>query len=263
MNHYSLTVNSHLTIHYFPVLDSNYTFVMHDTKDNICAVVDPAIAEPVIQLIKKLDSKLVAIFNTHHHHDHIGGNRQLQEKYPDLMVYGGEHDRGRIPHQQVFLTDNQQLKFANISIHILFIPAHTLGHIAYFLPESNDVFCGDTLFGCGCGRLFEGTPQHLLNALQKLAQLPEQTRVWCAHEYTLKNLQFAMTINPENIHLLQRFTTADNQRKQNLPTIPSTIALEKLTNPFLRWHDPDIQKNIAQTDPVRLLGKLRGMRDLF
>lgn len=250
-------INSHLTIYRLPVLKDNYIFVLHDRSIPGCAVVDPTLAEPVIALLETLNAPLLAILNTHHHHDHIGGNNQLVEQYPSTIVYAGALDRGRIPHQSQFLVQGDQLQLGQTPLEVLFIPGHTKAHIAYWLPTTGDLFCGDTLFGCGCGRIFDGTPPQFFHSLQTLRQLPPHTRVWCAHEYTIKNMHFALTIEPDNPHLLDRLSTA------HPPTIPSTIGLEKLTNPFLRWDEPSIQDRLQQTDPLRVFTKLRGMRDLY
>ncbi|MFN3927469.1 MAG: hydroxyacylglutathione hydrolase [Pseudanabaenaceae cyanobacterium] len=263
VKHFSVRVSDQLTIYLLPVLQDNYIFVIHEQINNICAVVDPATAEPVLDFIKYLGSNLVGIFNTHHHHDHVGGNSQLVKHFPNLLVYGGEHDQGRIPHQNRFLIDGDSFYFGVIPVQVLFIPAHTKAHIAYFLPETQDLFCGDTLFSAGCGRLFEGTPQQLFHSLQKLAQLPDSTRVWCAHEYTLKNLNFALSVDQHNPHLPARLSQVQALRAQGQPSLPSTISIEKLTNPFLRWQDRQIQERVGHRDPVRVLGKLRGMRDVY
>ncbi len=207
--------------------------------------------------------KLVAIFNTHHHYDHVGANEALVRQFPDVVVYGGANDRGRIPQQKVFLYDGDQVQFGSARGDVFFVPGHTKAHIAYYFGGTGDLFCGDTLFGGGCGRLFEGTPAQMRQSLARLRQLPDDTRIWCAHEYTLNNLQFALTIEPDNRALQARFLEVEGLRQQNLPTIPSSIAIEKATNPFLRWDQPTIQQAMAITDPDRVLAKLRGKKDQF
>jgi hydroxyacylglutathione hydrolase len=252
-----LAINDCLTVYRLPVLRDNYIFVLHDRVLQVSAVVDPAVAQPVIDLLTVLDAPLVAIFNTHHHHDHVGGNQELVARYPATVVYGGSRDRGRIPYQQQFLEHGDRVPFGSTSIEVLLIPGHTKAHIAYWLPTTGDLFCGDTLFGCGCGRIFDGTPTDFFHSLQRLRQLPPETRVWCAHEYTEKNIRFALTIEPDNPHLLDRL------QKLQPPTIPTSIGLEKLTNPFLRWDADAIQARLHQTDPLKVFTKLRGMRDLY
>ncbi len=250
------------------VLSDNYIFLLHDRKQNIAAVVDPAEAEPVLKQLTDLQAELVAIFNTHHHSDHVGGNRQLIEKFPQVTVYGGAEDQGRIPGQQVFLQQGDRVQFGDRTAEIIFVPGHTRAHIAYYFPpdtssEPGDLFCGDTLFAGGCGRLFEGTPTQMLESLSKLRALPDNTRVWCAHEYTLKNLQFALTVDSENISLQRRFDQVKTYRSRGEATIPSLLGVEKDTNPFLRWEQPSLQSAAKSSDPVQTFARIRGMKDRF
>jgi hydroxyacylglutathione hydrolase len=259
-----------VTIHRLPALSANYIFVLHDEETNVAAVVDPAEARPVLHFLEQQNASLVAIFNTHHHGDHVGGNPQLMDRFPSATVYGGIHDRGRIPHQSVFLSDGDTVSFAGRIGNVLFVPGHTRAHIAYYFepaPDdesaSGELFCGDTLFAGGCGRLFEGTPKQMVESLTKIRQLPAQTRIWCAHEYTLKNLEFAVTVEANNSALTQRYKEVQSMRQHHQATVPSVLELEQQTNPFLRWDTPDIMA-IAQTqDPVRCFAKIRGMKDLF
>ncbi|MCG5059003.1 MAG: hydroxyacylglutathione hydrolase [Limnoraphis sp. WC205] len=250
------------------VLSDNYIFLLHDRTSNTAAVVDPAEATPVLKRLRELNAELVAIFNTHHHSDHVGGNRQLLEHFPQATVYGGAEDQGRIPGQQVFLSEGDQVKFSDRTGEVFFIPGHTRAHIAYYFPsqtpeETGELFCGDTLFAGGCGRLFEGTPQQMVTSLTKLRSLPDHTRVWCAHEYTLNNLKFALTVDQNNSDLKERFHQVTVARSRNEATIPSTIGMEKLTNPFMRWDDPDLQSRVKSQDPVQTFARLRGMKDQF
>lgn len=206
-------------------LSDNYIFLLYDRTQNIAAVVDPAEAEPVFRKLTELNTKLVAIFNTHHHHDHVGGNQQLMQKFPETIVYAGAEDRGRIPGQTVFLEDGDHVQFGDRMAEVIFVPGHTRAHIAYYFPpeiatEAGDLFCGDTLFAGGCGRIFEGTPTQMVNSLNKLRSLPDSTNVWCAHEYTLKNLQFALTVDGENADLQKRFDEVKAYRNQGKSTIP-------------------------------------------
>ncbi len=255
-------------VYRLPSLSDNYIFLLHDPNRKIAAVVDPAEATPVLHCLTELGAKLTAIFNTHHHSDHVGGNTTLLRQFPDAVVYGGAEDRGRIPGQQIFLKEGDRVSFGDREGSILFVPGHTRAHIAYLFPaaspdEPGDLFCGDTLFAGGCGRLFEGTPAQMVNSLSKLRQLPDTTRVWCAHEYTLKNLKFAITVDCQNAALQDRFATVTTQRRQHQATVPSTIGIEKQTNPFLRWDDPALQSAVKMSDPVRTFARLRGMKDQF
>ncbi len=257
-----------MQVNLLPVLSDNYIFLLHDPSQNIAAVVDPAESQPVLKRLEELGAKLVAIFNTHHHMDHVGGNKQLLERFPDACVYGGAEDRGRIPGQQVFLREGDRVEFAGRIASVFFVPGHTSGHIAYYFPptasdEPGELFCGDTLFAGGCGRLFEGTPMQMLDSLGKLRRLPENTRVWCAHEYTLKNLEFALTVDSENPDLQTRYAEVQEARSRREVTIPSQIGIEKRTNPFLRWEEPALQAAVKSSEPVQTFARLRGMKDRF
>ncbi|ACK73232.1 hydroxyacylglutathione hydrolase [Gloeothece citriformis PCC 7424] len=251
-----------------PALSDNYIFLLHDPQRNIAAVVDPAEPEPVLTCLKKLGAELVTIFNTHHHGDHVGANRALIEHFPNLTVYGGEEDRGRIPGQEVFLKEGDRVQFGDRSGEVFFVPGHTRAHIAYYFPpqgeeETGELFCGDTIFAGGCGRLFEGTPAQMVNSLSKLRALPDNTRIWCAHEYTLNNLKFALTVEPENIDLQNRFSDVKIARSEGEATVPSLLGIEKLTNPFLRWDTQAIKSAMGSQDSVQVFGRLRGKKDNF
>lgn len=249
-------------------LSDNYIFLLHDEERNIAAVVDPAEAEPVLKKLEQLQAELVTIFNTHHHHDHVGGNKQLIQKFPQLTVYGGCEDKGRIPGQQVFLQQGSRVNFADRIGEVFFVPGHTRGHIAYYFHpsqpgETGDLFCGDTLFAGGCGRLFEGTPTQMVDSLSKLRSLPDNTRVWCAHEYTQKNLQFALTVDGDNTDLQSRYDEVKASRSRQEATVPSLLGVEKRTNPFLRWDQPTLQSAVNSREPVQTFARLRGMKDTF
>ncbi|NJN03829.1 MAG: hydroxyacylglutathione hydrolase [Leptolyngbyaceae cyanobacterium SL_1_1] len=257
-----------MQIHRLEALSDNYIFLLQAPQTGSAAVVDPAEAGPVLAKLAELGATLTAIFNTHHHPDHVGGNRQLLAQYPNAVVYGGAADRGRIPGQQFFLEAGDRVEFAGRQAEVIFVPGHTRGHIAYYFPpvagESwGELFCGDTLFAGGCGRLFEGTPAQMVESLGKLRSLPDTTRVWCAHEYTLKNLQFALTVDTQNPVLQQRFKQVESARQQKQATIPSELGLEKQTNPFLRWDQPVLQQAMGLADPLRTFARLRGQKDQF
>jgi hydroxyacylglutathione hydrolase len=258
-----------------PVLADNYMFLLYDQQKGVAAVVDPALAEPILTKLHELKAELVAIFNTHHHHDHVGGNQKLIQSFPNVKVYGGAEDRGRIPGQQFYLEDGFSVEFGNRQAEVLFLPGHTRGHIAYYFPplhqgDGGELFCGDTLFGGGCGRLFEGTPSQMVSSLGRVRSLPDgsrslsdSTRVWCAHEYTQKNLEFALTVEPENVQLQQRYDKVKICRQHGESTVPLLLGTEKHTNPFLRWDVPAIQAAVGVNDPVDTFARLRGMKDRF
>jgi hydroxyacylglutathione hydrolase len=260
-----------MRIERLPVLQDNYIFLLHDPTQQTAAVVDPALAEPVLERLQALGAELTAILITHHHGDHVGGNQALLERFPEAVVYGSEADRGRIPGQQVFLNEGDRVTFANRTAEVLFVPGHTRGHIAYyFAPSHNagegemgELFCGDTLFSVGCGRLFEGTPAQMVRSLSKIRSLPDQTRVWCAHEYTEKNLQFALTVEPQNTVLQQQYALVKTLRQRIESTIPAELTLEKQINPFLRWDLPSLMAATQTQDPTENFARLRAMKDRF
>jgi hydroxyacylglutathione hydrolase len=257
-----------MNIERLAVLQDNYIFLLHDPELNTAAVVDPAVAEPVLQRLHTLGAELTAIFNTHHHSDHVGGNRMLLKRFPKAVVYASTADRGRIPGQQVELDDGDRVTFANRTAEVLFVPGHTLGHIAYYFApltsdEPGELFCGDTLFAGGCGRLFEGTPEQMMRSLSKIRALPDDTRVWCAHEYTYKNLQFALSVEPQNLKLQQRFETVKAMRQNSEPTIPTWLTLEKQINPFLRWDQPALMGITQTQNSIDSFTQLRSLKDRF
>ena len=255
-----------MEIYRLPVRSDNYIFVLHDPSDRTAAVIDPADAPPVLKKLDELGANLTAIFNTHHHNDHVGGNRELLKRFPAAAVYGGAKDDGRIPGQQHYLEDGDQVSFANRTGQVFFVPGHTRGHIAYYFApiadnEPGELFCGDTLFAGGCGRLFEGTPAEMQPSLAKLRNLPDNTRNWCAHEYTLSNLKFAVSVEEGNEELRSRLTQVTKQRAKKQSTVPSLLKTEKDTNPFLRWDSPSLQSIAKSQDPITVFGHIRKMKD--
>ncbi len=212
-----------------PCLKDNYAYRLRCLTSGYTAVVDPSEAKPVLAA---LDGQLDAILNTHHHWDHTGGNTDLLQHFPKAEVCGHASDRGRIPGQTQFVEDGAVITVGKQQARVLFIPGHTTGAIAYHFRD--DVFTGDTLFIAGCGRIFEGNPAMMHNSLQRLAALPDQTRVWVGHEYTLANLAFARQAEPDNPDLEPTLARAEAARAEGLATVPSSIALERKINPFLR-----------------------------
>jgi hydroxyacylglutathione hydrolase len=210
-----------------PCLSDNYAYLVTCDKTKLTAIVDPSEAAPVLAALAKLDVKPVAIWNTHHHWDHVGGNEELCKALGIKDVYGHASDKGRIAMQSKFLEEGDTFTMGETSARILHIPGHTTGAVAYVLGDEA-VFTGDTLFIAGCGRLFEGTPAMMFDSLAKLAGLREATRVYCGHEYTKANLRFAAHVEPDNADV------KDYAAKVSSPSVPSTIALEKRINPFMR-----------------------------
>jgi hydroxyacylglutathione hydrolase len=252
-----------------PIFTDNYVFVLHDPEQNVAAVVDPGVAEPVLDCLRDLSAQLVTIFNTHHDHDHVNGIPKLLQHFPDTVVYAGEKNQGRIPGNghPVYLKAGDQVSFAGRTAEVLFLPGHTRAHIAYYFAamgaDVGELFCGDVLFAGGCGRLKESGPEQMFTSLNQLKMLPETTRVWCAHEYTLANLQFALTVDPDNLELQQRFLEVKAARERGEATIPTSIGLEKRTNPFLRSDHHHLQAAVNSTDPLQTFTRLRGKKDLF
>jgi hydroxyacylglutathione hydrolase len=219
-----------------PVLSDNYVMVLHD--DHQAVVVDPAVAAPVAAWLDAEHLELVAVLQTHHHSDHIGGTVELLRRWPNARVYAAAADLQRIPFQSDSVGDGDQFTLLGRSVEVLAVPGHTRAHLAYYLPGGSgchpELFCGDTLFGGGCGRLFEGTPAQMHDSLQRLAALPADTRVWCAHEYTETNLRWAHSCLPEDRPIVERLAAVAQQRAAGRPTVPSSIGLERATNLFVR-----------------------------
>lgn len=242
----------------------NYIWTIRDAA--FAAVVDPGDAQPVLDYLACEKLQLVAILNTHHHADHVGGNAALLAK-TKVPVYGPQDER--IPEVSERLADGQRLTLPhfNIEMETLEIPGHTRSHIAFH--GDGLLFCGDTLFAAGCGRLFEGTPRQMYDSLTRLARLPDTTRVYCGHEYTLSNLKFARTVEPDNRRLPELETRMQALRALDQPTLPSTIAQEKATNPFLRVAEPTIVNSASARagkkleDPVSVLAEIRDWKNNF
>lgn len=253
-----------LQIEQVPVLSDNYVYLIYDPVTQACACVDPAESAPIKRRLDQLGWRLTHIFNTHHHYDHTGGNLQLKQAY-ECQVVGADNDAARIDGIDVRLRDGDVFEFGSTSCRIFEVPGHTSGHIAFWFEEDNALFCGDTLFALGCGRLFEGTPAQMWHSLGKLKALPDETRVYCAHEYTQANAQFAITVEPDNAALQSRLKEINHLRGENRPTVPSTIGLEKATNPFLRAEETGVQKELAMVgaDPVDVFAEVRLRKDNF
>ena len=257
-----------MDIHRVEAFRDNYIFVIYDGDRGEAAVVDPGDAAPVLATLERLGANLTAILNTHHHSDHVGGNQALLERFPAAQVYGGREDRGRIPGQTHFLQAGDRVTVGQRTAEVFFVPGHTRAHIAYYFAPTHpdgwgELFCGDTLFAGGCGRLFEGTPQQMVESLSRLRSLPDQTRVWCAHEYTLNNLKFAITVDAANPTLQTRLEQVQTARALDQPTVPADLGLEKQTNPFLRWDSAALQQAVGGTSAAQTFGRLRGKKDLF
>jgi hydroxyacylglutathione hydrolase len=223
-----------LPVQRIPVLRDNYVFVLQ--RAGRAVVVDPAVAEPVIAELERQGLELVAILQTHHHSDHIGGTPALRRRWPRAAVIAPACEADRIPQTQG-VAHGERFPLLGQPVEVLAVPGHTSGHVAYHLPESGHLFCGDTLFAGGCGRLFEGTAEQMHRSLQQLAALPPGTRVWCSHEYTEGNLRWAAEQAPDDNAIAERLAAVRAARLRGEPTIPSTIELERATNLFVRAGD--------------------------
>jgi hydroxyacylglutathione hydrolase len=250
-----------------PCLMDNYAYLVVCEATRRAAVVDPAEVDPVLAAAARAEVTLVAIWNTHHHWDHTGGNQGLLARQPDLEVVGHASDAGRIPGLTRPVDEGDTVKVSEeVTAHILFNPGHTTGAISYHLPGHPAVFTGDTLFGAGCGRLFEGTAPMMHASLSKLAVLPARTQVYCGHEYTAANLAFAAAVEPNNARIAERARAVAALGAR--PSVPFTIAEELATNPFLRATDPAViaaalARDAAATTPAAVFAALRRWKDGF
>ena len=217
-----------LKVHQIPALRDNYIYILKN-KSHV-AVVDPSEASPVIKFLQEKKWPLDFIFNTHHHWDHTGGNEELKNLYSS-KVFGFEKDRHRIPGIDKTLKDGEEFLFGNTKVKVIFIPGHTLGHIAFYFSQEKYLFCGDTLFAMGCGRLFEGTAKQMHESLGRLKELPRETLVFCGHEYTEANGNFALSVDKDNPLLQKRMEKVRLLRKNNQSTVPFTLREELDTNP--------------------------------
>ena len=253
-----------MKIEIIPCLNDNYSYLIHDEISNTTAIVDPSEFIPCDTIISKNYKKLDFILNTHHHYDHVGGNEELKKKY-NSKVLGFENDKNRIPQIDTVLKDNQEFKIGTLNFTTIFIPGHTRGHVAFYFKKERVVFSGDTLFSLGCGRVFEGTYKQMFQSLNKLKNLPGETKVYCGHEYTFKNLEFCLKFNPNNDFLKKKKDDIKLSLKNKKPTIPSTIADEIKANIFFRVNDPDVKKaiNLENSSDIEIFTKLRDLKDNF
>ena len=231
-------------------LQDNYSYLIIDETNNNACVVDPSEAKPIIDFVENKDLKLRYILNTHHHFDHIGGNKELKKKYKSIVI-GYKNDAHRIPEIDILVEDGQIWKKDNFEAKIFHIPGHTSGHICFHFYNDNFLFTGDTLFSLGCGRLFEGTYKDMFDSLNKIKSLPENTSIFCGHEYTLQNSKFCIKYDPDNLALKNKIDDIEKKLKNNLPTVPSVLKDEINCNIFLKAKD------------LESFTKLRDLKDNF
>ncbi len=250
-----------LNIFPIPAFEDNYIWLLQNGSHAVA--IDPGDAKPLLTIIDQQSLELDAILITHHHSDHIGGVKDLLAYNPSTVIYAPEKERFDFAHNSVKESDEIFLSSIGLTLKVMEVPGHTSGHVAYY--DDHSLFCGDTLFGAGCGRIFEGTPVQMYQSLRRLAALPQEINVYCTHEYTAQNIKFALTIDPENQALIKRQQETVAIRKLGLPTIPSTLALELSTNPFLRCSHLTLQNriNMANTNEIEVFTKIREMRNHF
>ena len=253
-----------LEIHQIACLDDNYGYLIHEPVSGVTAAIDTPEVAPINAALEEKGWRLTHIFNTHHHFDHAGGNEALKAQW-GCTVVGAGNDAERIPGIDVRVSDGEELAFGEATATVFEVPGHTTGHIAYYFAEEGVVFVGDTLFALGCGRMFEGTAEQMWASLEKLMALPDDTVVYCAHEYTQANAAFALSVEPHNDALQARAAEIDALRAQGKPTVPTTIGLERATNPFVRPQSADLQATIGLTgaNPVAVFAETRKRKDNF
>ena len=231
-------------------LQDNYSYLIIDKNNFKACVVDPGEASPIINFVEKKKLKLVYILNTHHHYDHVGGNLELKRKY-NSKVIGFKEDKKRIPGIDIFVEDNQIWNEDNFEAKIYHVPGHTSGHIAFHFFKEKKLFIGDTLFSLGCGRIFEGTNEEMFNSLNKIKRIPDDTEIYCGHEYTLQNSKFCLAHDSTNLNLKNKILEIERKLKDGLPTIPTFLKDELKCNIFLKAKD------------VKSFSKLRDLKDNF
>ncbi len=253
-----------LQIHQFPCLSDNYGFLIHDEETQTTAAIDTPDPNAILNELHEKQWNLTHIFNTHHHFDHTGGNETLKEK-TNCQIYGPQAEKSRIPLIDHPLSEGDTAKLGNFEATILEVPGHTAGHIAYHFAKEKILFVGDTLFVMGCGRLFEGTAEQMWQSLSKLRRLPDETIVYCAHEYSAANAAFALSLTPNDEAVRSRKTAIDAARAKNMPTVPTRMDWEKAANPFLRADSASLAQALHMTGaaPTEIFAETRRRKDSF
>lgn len=251
-----------LEIYQFPCLSDNYGFLVHDSESGETACIDTPETAPILAALEKTGWTLTQIWNTHHHYDHAGNNEEIK-RITGCTITGPAGEADKIPAIDRAVDDGDTVMLGAHEAHVLNVGGHTLGHIAFHME--GHAFVGDSLFALGCGRVFEGTMAQMWESLQKLDALPDGTQIYCAHEYTTSNAAFAVTIDPDNEALSQRVAEISALRAANKPTVPTEIALERATNPFLRATDANVQArlNMSGAPAVDVFAEIRARKDSF
>jgi hydroxyacylglutathione hydrolase len=258
------TTMPQLQIEQFTARSDNFGVLIHDPEAGLTASIDAPEEQPILDALKRRGWKLTHIFTTHHHTDHVEANLALKKRF-GLEIIGPEDEKAKIPGINRSVRHGERFKFGNFEVEVISTPGHTAGEISFHIPIAKVAFTGDTLFSLGCGRLFEGTPATMFKSLQRLIGLPGETEIYCGHEYSESNARFALTIDPENSALKERAKEIKTLREADLPTLPTTLMREMATNPFLRWHDPAIRKNLkmeSATDEA-VFAEIRKRKDNF
>ena len=253
-----------LEIFVINALSDNYIYLLRNEHKNITSVIDPGESEPVLEFLNNKNWHLDEIINTHHHHDHVGGNKKLLDVYKSKLI-APSYENNRISNINIPVSDNETHNIAGVLAKVIHTPGHTLGHVCFYMPEEKCLFSGDTLFYLGCGRVFEGTMDQMWLSLVKLRSLPDDTTVYCGHEYTLSNMKFAKYIDPENTLLSEVSLEIKNKREKALPTVPFNLGIEKKINPFLRADDDKFIKfvGLRSNSASESFGKIRLKKDNF
>ena len=246
-------------VHQFMCLDDNFGVLMHDSATGATASIDVPEAGPVLNALSEKGWTLTHILVTHHHKDHIGGVDEVRTRFPDVTIIAPAPDKARVPGADVYLAEGEEVAVGSLRGKVIETPGHTSGHIVYHFAKEKLLFAGDTLFAMGCGRAFERPAQVLHDSVMKLAALPDDTEIYCGHEYTLSNGRFALRVDPENEALKVRVAQVEKLRAAGEATLPTTIALEKKTNPFFRANDPSVQQTLGMTGaaPADVFAELR------
>ncbi|CAH1645370.1 unnamed protein product [Spodoptera littoralis] len=256
---------SNMDVKILPALKDNYMYLLVDKATNEAAVVDPVETKTVLQAVHDHQLKLTTVLTTHHHWDHAGGNEELANQVPGIEVYGGDDRIGaltkKVEHNTIF-------NIGNLMVQCLFTPCHTMGHICYYVTTPGEgsegvVFTGDTLFLAGCGRFFEGNAEQMYNAFSILGSLPDNTKVYCGHEYTLQNLKFALHVEPSNNEILKKIAWSELRREEGKPTVPSTIGEEKSYNPFMRVYEAEVMQHANAQNAIQAMKNIRLEKDSF